>query len=97
MSMVPIADLNDAKRLSRSVWDNLLPSERQRTLALLGRMHGYYDELAIYTMVANGRIERLREALQLALFKEKGWEREAHATLAACPSPLTVSPATGEG
>lgn len=91
MSMVPIKDLQDAKRLANGTWDGLLPSEKQRALYLLGAMYRYHDDLATYTMFANGRIERLREALKLSLANEPGWRDEAHATLEACPSPSKAS------
>lgn len=89
--MVEVADLRDAKALSTRTWDGLLPSERRRALTLLGTMYRYHDELATYTMFANGRIVRLREVLQMALDGRSGWQGEARAALkAGAPSHPTV-------
>ena len=89
--MIELTDLRDAKTLSTQTWDGLLPSERRRALTLLGTMYRHYDELATYTAFANGRIDRLREALSAALANESGWRNEAQASLDACPSPTTVN------
>lgn len=90
--MVSVKDLRDTKRLSMAVWHSLSPAEQRQVHLMLGSMYRYYDDLATYTAFANGRIERLREALQLALDNESGWRDEAEAALAACPSPSTASP-----
>lgn len=95
--MVSIEELRAVKRLSTATWDGLLPSERQRVLSLLGTMYRYYNNLATYTAFANGRIERLREALGMALANECGWRDEAQTALAAsAPSETVNVQPTGE-
>lgn len=89
--MVSVKDLRAAKELSTAAWGDLSPPEQERAHSLLGLMYRYYDDLATYTMIANGRIERLREALELALDNESGWRDRAQAALRACPSPLTAT------
>jgi hypothetical protein len=79
--MVEIADLRDAKRLSSAEWSSLSPADQQRAHSLLGSMYRYYDDLATHTMFANGRNERLREALVMAINNETGWRDEAQAAL----------------
>lgn len=79
--MVEVADLRDAKRLSTANWSALSPADQQRVHSLLGTMYLYYDDLATHTMFANGRNERVREALVMAINNEDGWRDEAQAAL----------------
>jgi hypothetical protein len=79
--MVEVADLRDAKRLSMANWSSLSPTDQQRAHALLGAMYRYYDDLATHTMFANGRNERVREALVMAINNADGWRDEAQAAL----------------
>jgi hypothetical protein len=64
MGMVSVDDLRNAKRLSTASWESLSQEDRRYVHSLLGSMYHYYDDLATYVAFANGRIERLREALQ---------------------------------
>ena len=81
--MVEIKDLRDSKRLAATTWDALSPPDQQRALSLLGTMYRNYDDLATYTAFANGRIERLREVLSMAIADQQGWRDEARAALRA--------------
>jgi hypothetical protein len=81
MSMVSVNDLRAAKQLSTANWDSLSPEDRRYTHSLLGSMYHYYDDLATYTSLANGRIERLCEALHMAIDGKPRWRDEARAAL----------------
>jgi len=63
MSLVSVEDLRNAKRLSEADWESLSPEDRRFVHSLLGSMYHYYNDLATHTAFANGRIERLEEAL----------------------------------
>lgn len=84
--MVSVNDLRAAKRLSSADWDSLSSEDRRYTHSLLVSMYHYYGDLATYTALANGRIERLCEALNAAIVDKPRWRNEARAALAASAS-----------
>lgn len=81
--MVSVSDLRAVKQLSAARWDSLSEEDRRYVHSLLGSMYHYYDDLAMNTGFANGRIERLREALQMAIDDIPGWVEEAKSALLA--------------
>ncbi len=81
--MVSVSDLRAAKRLSIADWNSLSPEDKRYAHSLLGSMYHYYDDLATHTAFANGRIELLREALQMAIDGKPHWRDEAQSALTA--------------